>query len=134
MRAKDVMTKDPITSTEMMTVEEALSLFYEEDIRHLPVVSGGELVGIISDRDLRGFQASTNEPEEMVRDATVGSLMNTSPIQVDSETGVREIVELMLMHRVGALPVTDAETNHLVGIVSYVDLLRLLQEVLESPA
>ena len=39
---------------------------------------------------------------------------------------------MMLLHRVGALPVVDAETNQLVGIVSYVDLLRLLQDTLKS--
>ena len=135
MRAKDVMTEDPITATEIMTVADALSLLYEEDIRHLPITSGGELVGIVSDRDLKGFQESVDDPDRfasVARDSTVGALMNTSPIQIDPETGVREIVELMLLHRVGALPVTDAETNQLLGIVSYVDLLRLLQKILDS--
>jgi acetoin utilization protein AcuB len=65
-------------------------------------------------------------------DPTVGSLMNTNPAQVDPETEASEIVEMMLLHRVGALPVVDAETNQLVGIVSYVDLLRLLQDTLKS--
>ncbi|MBW1904578.1 MAG: CBS domain-containing protein, partial [Deltaproteobacteria bacterium] len=52
MLAKDVMTENPVTATELMSVAEALGLLYELDVRHLPVVRGRELVGIISDRDL----------------------------------------------------------------------------------
>jgi CBS domain-containing protein len=58
--------------------------------------------------------------------------MNTSPVKVDPETNIREVVDLMLLHRVGAIPVTDLDTGDLLGIVSYVDLLRVLQEMLEA--
>jgi acetoin utilization protein AcuB len=132
---KDIMTENPVTSTELMSVAEALGLLYELDVRHLPVVRGRELVGIISDRDLRGF-TETDEDEAMesfenARAATVGNFMNTSPVKVDPETNIREVVELMLLHRVGAIPVADLDTGDLLGIVSYVDLLRVLQETLE---
>jgi acetoin utilization protein AcuB len=132
------MTKDPASVSELTTVNEALDLLYELDIRHLPVVRAGELVGILSDRDLRRYRASGTDDEEIVQaiedpqNPTVSTLMNTNPAQVDPETEPGEIVELMLLHKVGALPVVDAETNQLVGIVSYVDLLRLLQDTLKS--
>jgi len=132
--SKDIMTENPVTATELMSVSEALGLLYELDVRHLPVVRGRELVGIVSDRDLRGFtQASEDDAIEAVegaRTSTVGSFMNTNPLKVDPETHIREVLELMLMHRVGALPVTDLDTGDLLGIVSYVDLLRVLQETL----
>ena len=135
MLAKDTMTENPVTATELMSVAEALGLLYELDVRHLPVVRGRELVGIISDRDLRSFsEVSEDEAIEAVesaRSSTVGNFMNTSPVKVDPETGVREVVELMLLHRVGAIPVADLDTGDLLGIVSYVDLLRVLQETLE---
>lgn len=134
MLSKDIMTENPVTATELMSVSEALGLLYELDVRHLPVVRGRELVGIVSDRDLRGFtQASEDDAIEAVegaRTSTVGSFMNTNPLKVDPETHIREVLELMLMHRVGALPVTDLDTGDLLGIVSYVDLLRVLQETL----
>lgn len=132
------MTKDPVSVNELTTVKEALDLLYELDVRHLPVVRGGELVGILSDRDLRRYRTSGNDDEEIVeaieepRNPTVSTLMNTNPAQVDPESEAAEIVELMLLHKVGALPVVDAETNQLLGIVSYVDLLRLLQDRLDS--
>jgi acetoin utilization protein AcuB len=133
---KDIMTENPVTATELMSVAEALGLLYELDVRHLPVVRGSELVGIVSDRDLRGFTAPAEdeaiEAIENARAANIGNFMNTDPIRVDPETNVKEIVELMLMHRVGALPVCDLDTGDLLGIVSYVDVLRAVQESLES--
>ena len=138
MLVKDIMTENPVTSTELMSVAEALGLLYELDVRHLPVVRGRELVGIISDRDLRSFSEATEdeaiEAVENARSSTVGNFMNTSPVKVDPETNIREVIELMLLHRVGAIPVADLDTGDLLGIVSYVDLLRVLQETLEPTA
>ncbi len=135
MLAKDTMTENPVTATELMSVAEALGLLYELDVRHLPVVRGRELVGIISDRDLRSFSEVSEDEAidavESARSSNVGNFMNTSPVKVDPETGIREVVELMLLHRVGAIPVADLDTGDLLGIVSYVDLLRVLQETLE---
>jgi len=132
---KDIMTENPVTSTELMSVAEALGLLYELDVRHLPVVRGRELVGIISDRDFRSFtgvdEDEAIEAVESARQSTVGNFMNTSPVKVDPETNIREVLELMLLHRVGAIPVADLDTGDLLGIVSYVDLLRVLQETLE---
>lgn len=138
MLAKDIMTENPVTATELMTVSEALGLLYELDVRHLPVVRGRELVGIISDRDLRRFSESDEdlaiEAVEDARSSAVGNFMNTSPVKVDPETNLSDIVELMLLHRVGAIPVADLDTGDLLGIVSYVDLLRVFQGTLEPAA
>jgi acetoin utilization protein AcuB len=138
MLVKDIMTENPATATELMSVAEALGLLYELDVRHLPVVRGRELVGIISDRDLRAFSGATDdeamEAVEGARSANVGNFMNTSTVKVDPETNVREVLELMLLHRVGAIPVADLDTGDLLGIVSYIDLLRVLQDRLEAGA
>lgn len=135
MLAKDIMTENPMTVTELVSVAEAIGLLYELDVRHLPVVRGTELVGIVSDRDLRAFiEPSEDDAVEAMddaRSASVGSFMNTDPVKVDPETNLRDIVDLMLLHRVGAIPVCDLDTGDLLGIVSYVDLLRVLQETLE---
>ncbi|MBW2686479.1 MAG: CBS domain-containing protein [Deltaproteobacteria bacterium] len=99
MLVKDIMTENPVTAIELMSVAEALGLLYELDVRHLPVVRGRELVGIISDRDLRSFsEAAEDEAIEAVegaRSSTVGSFMNTSPVKVDPETPIREVIELL---------------------------------------
>ena len=138
MLAKDIMTENPVTATELMSVAEALGLLYELDVRHLPVVRGRELVGIISDRDFSAFTGAAEDDVidavESARSSTVGNFMNTSPVKVDPETNVRDVIEAMLLHRVGAVPVADLDTGDLLGIVSYVDLLRVLQETLEPGA
>jgi CBS domain-containing protein len=127
--AKDIMTENPVTATELMSVAEALGLLYELDVRHLPVVLGRELVGIVSDRDLSSFTEADEDDVitavESARAENGGHFMNTSPVKVDPETNIRDVIELMLLHRVGA---------DLLGIVSYVDLLRVLQETLEPTA
>ncbi len=136
MLIKDIMTENPVTASERMSVAEALGLLYELDVRHLPVVRGRELVGIVSDRDLRVFTGADEDEVidavESARSATIGNFMNTSPVKLDPETNIREAIELMLLHRVGAIPVVDLDTGDLLGIVSYVDLLRVLEETLES--
>ena len=138
MLAKDIMTENPVTATELMSVAEALGLLYELDVRHLPVVLGRELVGIVSDRDLSSFTEADEDDVitavESARAENVGHFMNTSPVKVDPETSIRDVIELMLLHRVGAIPVADLDTGDLLGIVSYVDLLRVLQETLEPTA
>lgn len=131
MRASDIMTKDPVVATEGMSMDEAVRLLYENDFRHLPVARGDVLVGILSDRDLRRFAVEQSDDPvkslERAREVTVGQLMSTDPVRIDPEAEVLEMVEAILAHRIGAIPVTDPETGTLLGIVSYVDLLRLLE-------
>ncbi|MEM7433618.1 MAG: CBS domain-containing protein [Myxococcota bacterium] len=136
MRANDLMTEAPATATEQTSVAEALALLYELDVRHLPVVRGEELVGIVSDRDLRGYMAPSDEDAldsiEKARTSTIGAVMNASPVRVHPETSALELVDAMLFHRIGAIPVTDMDTGALLGIVSYVDLLTLFRETLDA--
>src|SRR5262245_32315074 len=119
MRATEIMTKDPMTVEVSARVAEAMDILQTLEIRHLPIIDrGGTLVGMISDRDLR----SANGKEE-----SVASLMSADVTTIDPETEVEEIIDLLLELRVGALPVVDEETKELMGIVSYVDVLRALR-------
>ena len=61
MRATDIMTEGPITATEGLSMDEAVRLLYENDFRHLPVIRGDVLVGILSDRDLRRFAVEQSD-------------------------------------------------------------------------
>ena len=130
--ARDIMTKDPITVRPDATVKEAFSILQSMDIRHLPVVSGErELVGMVSDRDLRGISIPRLIDERwfgdlrMAMQEKIASIMTADVLSVDVEIDVTEIIELMLEHKIGALPVTDGDGG-LVGIVSYMDVLREL--------
>jgi CBS domain-containing protein len=137
MTADEIMTSDPATVTPTATIAEAWDLMRELDIRHLPVVDGDALVGMLSDRDLGNLEVTrllTEEGADALRRQLarpVIQLMSTDVVTAEPETEVSELVTLLLEHKVGAIPVVTPDTRRIVGIVSYIDVLRVLQEVLE---
>jgi len=120
--AEQLMTKNPASIRITATGRRALALLHELDVRHLPVLNeDNELVGMLSDRD---FARTTN------LDGPVADLMSSDVLSLTLDSELTDILELMLTHKVGALPVTDGD-NALVGIVSYIDVLRELHKSLK---
>lgn len=134
MTADDIMTDDVTTIDEGATLGAALEIMEEQGIRHLPVVRGREVIGMLSDRDLRGVGLSmVHDIETLDRlQARLGrkvtELMTGNVLTVGPESPVAEIVDLMVEEKVSAVPVVNAEGNELVGIVSYIDVLRALRD------
>ena len=128
------MTPDPLTIKTDSTIYDAMQMMLERDIRHLPVVDErGELVGMLSDRDLRKFSLSFSEDDAHMKDrlkAPALDLANTDTLTVSSEDELKEAIEAMLENKVGALPVVDPVEDKLVGILSYIDVLRAAAEVM----
>jgi len=129
--AVDVMTRFPTTIRENNTVRDALKTIHDLDVRHLPVVNDDrELVGIISDRDLHRPPPVDLDPlGSRWLDLPIANIMSSDVLTVTTESGLREIVALMLDQKVGAVPVLSPD-GALVGIVSYIDLLRELEKEL----
>jgi acetoin utilization protein AcuB len=130
--ASELMTENPQTIRASAKVARAVELLQSLDIRHLPVVDeDGVLVGMLSDRDLRGLQIPYFVSDEYAGnlqtalEAKVSSIMSSDVISVDAEADAAEIVDLMLDNKIGAVPVVDAD-GVLVGIISYIDVLRSL--------
>ena len=127
MKVVDVMTKNPLTVTPSETIGLADELMNENKIRQLPVVEGNVLVGIITDRDLRSFLSASllfsPEEREKALGTKVSEIMTTEPITLSSDDDLQEAVELLIEEKIGGIPVVD-EAAGLVGIVTYVDLLR----------
>ena len=136
MTAHDVMTPNPVTVTPQASVAEVWDLMRELEIRHVPVVDHGGLVGMVSDRDLAQFDIArtlTVEGAGALRDqlaTPVVKLMSSDVIVVNPETELDEIVELLVEHRIGAVPVVRSDSREVVGIVSYIDVLQALQDLL----
>jgi len=133
MRVESVMTPEPLTIRPDASIYDAMTLMMERDIRHLPVVdSRGELVGMISDRDLRRFSLSLEEDQSKLKErlrADVMQLTHTDVVTVTTEDEVKDAIDEMLEAKVGALPVVDAvDSSRLAGILSYVDILRAWPE------
>jgi CBS domain-containing protein len=129
----EVMTPNPIVALATTPVADVLEQMSAEEIRHMPVVDRGALIGVISDRDLKGYPVDVllQEPDAArgrLR-RPVSHLMTGDPISVTPETELSETVDLLLENKIGAVPVCDPEGN-VVGIVSYVDVLRAARDLL----
>lgn len=122
MLVRGRMSRDVITVPPSATVADALDTLNANAIRHLPVVDGGRVVGILSDRDLR--LALTDRPD----DASVSDVMSKDPLTVPPDAPVEDAAHLLVEHSVGCLPVVD--DGELVGILTASDLLRSFVELL----
>jgi acetoin utilization protein AcuB len=127
IRVLDVMTKDPLTVMPSETIGQADELMTTNRIRQVPVVQGNELVGIVTDRDIRSFLSGSllesGEAREKALNTEVREIMTTEPMTVSPDDDLQEAVELMIDEKIGGIPVVD-EAEGLVGIVTYVDVLR----------
>lgn len=137
MQAQDLMTAALVTIKPTDTVRAALRLMEDQEVRHLPVVQGKQLVGMVSDRDLREYRLPVLEeienPEyaDDLLDTPVSEFMNTDLVTLDPGENVKTMIDLMLEYGVGALPVVDSHDEALKGIVSYVDVLKYLRSTLD---
>lgn len=127
MKVVDIMTKDPLTVTPTETIGQADELMNTNKIRQLPVVQGKDLVGIVTDRDIRSFLSGSLlegvEAREEALNTKVREIMTTEPMTLSPDDDLQEAVEIMIDEKIGGIPVVD-ESEGLVGIVTYVDVLR----------
>lgn len=127
MKVGDVMTKDPVTVATLETIGQADELMNANKIRQLPVIEGKELVGIVTDRDIRSFLSGSLLESPVAREralnTNVREVMTTEPITLAADDDLQEAVELLIEQKIGGIPVVD-EGEGLVGIVTYVDMLR----------
>src|SRR4030095_2986885 len=109
MKVVDVMTKDPLTLTPNETIGQADELMNTNKIRQLPVVQGKDLIGIVTDRDIRSFLSGSLgvEAREEALNTKVREIMTTEPISVSSDDDLQEAIELMIDEKLGGIPVVD---------------------------
>jgi len=128
MKVHDIMTISCITAPATMPVLEARQLMLEKRIRHLLVTDGPKLLGIVTDRDIRlnlpspATSLSVWEINYLLARMTLGTVMTKNVVTVESAREATDAAQVMLDHKIGALPVVDR--GHLVGIITETDLLR----------
>ena len=118
-----------VACTPRDSVREAVQRLSERRIGALPVIDGGEVVGIFSERDLLHCIAKHGEA---ALNLTVGDMMTAPPITADRETTVLDALEVMTLRRIRHLPVIDGE--RLVAFVSIGDLVKYRLELIENEA
>jgi len=137
MKVRELMTGAPITVSPETPVFDARQTMIRERIRHLLVTERHRLVGIVTDRDIRlnlpsqATSLSVWEMNYLLAQLTVDKVMTTAVIIIGPDLDARDAARLMLEHKIGALPVLDAE--HLIGIITETDVLRAFARTPEPP-
>lgn len=127
-----IMTKDVVKLTTKNTLFDAEKLFKEYNIRHLPVVSGNQLIGILSYSDLLRISFSELSDNEEKVDTTVYNaytieqVMAKNPVGVSPDQTVRDVTEILTKQSFHSLPVV--ENGELKGVITTTDLLKYFLE------
>jgi acetoin utilization protein AcuB len=134
MRIKDVMTRNPVTADSETLVLDAQKLMRENNIRRLPIVDKGKLVGIITKHDLLeaspspATSLSVFELNYLLAKMKVKEIMKKNPVTITPETPFEEALRLGQEKKIGAFPVV--ENGKLVGITTESDIIRFVTRVL----
>lgn len=127
-----IMSKELVTLTPDQSLYEAERLFKKHHIRHIPVVEGDKLIGIVSYSDLLriSFADMTDGEEEVtsvVYDMyTIPQIMAKTPLTVTADTSIKEVAEILAAQSFHSIPVVD--NGKLVGLVTTTDLIKYLLE------
>ena len=127
MKVKDIMVKEVAT----LDVNDELSLANDimrlGRIRHLPVVDGPQLVGIISERDLfrtslaQALGYATKDTRDLMKTLRIKDVMVTGVITISPDTELCEATKIMMAEKIGCLPVV--ENDSLVGLITETDIM-----------
>jgi acetoin utilization protein AcuB len=126
MLISEFMTKSPYTAAVDMPLLEAQEILREHDIRHLPVLDGEKLVGMLSDRNLKEALASPGGEKFLVEDAMMPDVFAVSP-----DTELATVVEEMAAEKYGCALIQEKD-GKVIGVFTTVDACRLLAELLKD--
>ncbi len=123
MLINEIMHREPVTISPETKLFRAYEIMHEKNIRHLPVLENGKLVGIITDRDLRSATSKLAEipfqPGDEVSEIMIKEVQTVHPLDP-----VDVAAKIMRENKIGCLPVM--ENNELIGIVTVTDMLDAL--------
>jgi len=125
------MSKQVITLDANDSMNNALHLLKKHNIKMLPVMKQGKLVGIVTDRDLKRASASDATSLEihellyLISKIKVKDVMTKNPITVPLDYTIEETAEVLLKHKISGVPVVDHHGN-IVGIITQNDIFRTL--------
>lgn len=137
MLVRDFMTSDVTTLQETDSLLDARMMFVRSSFRHVPVLRGRQLVGIVTEHDIRQHSPSLltggvnqDDYNRLLETTPVTRAMTKEPVTVLPNQPVYEAAQLLYSRRFGCLPVV--ENGELVGIVTTSDMLRLLVQIIQS--
>ena len=132
MKVSEIMTREPVTLSPTSTIGEAATIMRQEDAGSVPILEGGRLVGIITDRDIR---TAIGDPAEALRrelteleELPISTVMTTPAESTREDAPLVEVAHRLAHESIGALPGVD-DAGRVTGIVSYVDVVRKLLDL-----
>ena len=131
MLVKNWMSKNVITVDVDASMQNATMLMKMHGIRMLPVVKHGELVGVITDRDLKKASASDATSLEihellfLLTQIKVKDIMTKAPVTVTPDWTIEETAELLLKHKISGVPVVGGK-KAIAGVITQTDVFRVL--------
>lgn len=127
-----IMTKSVVTVNQNDELKKVVEKLKANSIRHIPVVNGKDVVGIISRNDINRltfgalFDGQDGADEAILEMLTIAQVMTSKPKTVSSDTLIRDLAEIFVKEEFHALPVVD--NGQLNGIVTTTDVMRYLLE------
>jgi acetoin utilization protein AcuB len=140
VKVAELMSKKLITVSSEDSVELAVQLLRQKGVRHLLVLQEGELVGIISDRDIKRALDPERTKKKLLcvgglfflmEPILVDEIMTPNPVTISPEATAQEAAQILVTRRFGALPVE--KDGELVGIITETDLLRYFANPADKP-
>ncbi len=128
MKASKLMKLEVTTILPDLQLEAAHRLMLRLGVRHLPVVSGQRLAGMLSDRDVLLASGKLTNGSFVYPTLTAGEVMTLAPVSAGPDASVADIARKMVESKIDALPIVS-RNNELVGLVTSTDLLLLLTEL-----
>jgi len=131
MLVKNWMSKPAITIDANASMSEAIKLLKNHNIKMLPVMEKGKLVGIVTDRDLKRASASDATSLEihellyLISKIKVKEIMSKNPITVPEDYTVEETAEILLKQKISGVPVVD-QYRSVVGTITQNDIFKIL--------
>lgn len=131
MLVKNWMRKPAVTIDENDSMHDAITLLKNHNIKMLPVIGKGNLVGIITDRDLKRASASDATSLEihellyLISKIKIKDIMTKKPVTVPPDYTIEETAEVLLKHNISGVPVVD-QYGDIVGVITQNDLFRIL--------
>jgi acetoin utilization protein AcuB len=128
------MSRPPITIGPEMSIHDALAMFKKERIRRAPVIKGGKLIGIVSEKDLLNASPSPAttlsvwEMNYLLSKLTIAEVMTKDVITVTEDTPIEEAARIMADNKIGGLPVVKG--TRVVGIITETNLFKMFLELM----
>lgn len=132
----EMMTRDVKSLRVEQTLLEAMQFLRENHVRHIPILDGDRLVGVLTDRDIKRATPSALDPsqrevwERIVKETTLAKVMTRDPSTLGPEASMRDVLSAFVEDRIGCMLVV--EEGKLVGIVTASDMFRTMLASLDA--